>query len=129
LARDVAAELNMPIKVVSGLSGDEKWLTFAGAAVLLHPSQNRAAPRLPVELAYCGVPTVCLAGDGTEHIVKDGLTGYVAHDKSELADAVLFAMELDRQSVYDHIKAHHDYDDMIDAYEQVLIEVANGSRF
>lgn len=124
LIHDLAKQLNMPLKIASGLAGDEKWELFAGAAVLVHPSQNRAAPRLPVEAGYCGVPTVCLAGDGTESIVTDGLTGYVAQNASELPEMVEYAMMLDRSAIYDWYKENHDYDDMIASYERLLMEIA-----
>lgn len=125
LVQDLARELDMPLRVANGLSGDAKWELFAGAAVLIHPSQHRAAPRLPVEAGYCGVPTVCLAGDGTEHVVIDGLTGYVAQDVTELPEAVEFAMMLDRSRVYDWFKINHDYDHMIDEYERLLLELVD----
>lgn len=124
LIHDLAKQLDMPLKIASGLAGDDKWELFAGAAVLVHPSQNRAAPRLPVEAGYCGVPTVCLAGDGTESIVTDGLTGYVAQNASELPEMVEYAMMLDRSAIYDWYKENHDYDDMIASYERLLMEIA-----
>ncbi len=124
LIHDLAKQLDMPLKITSGLSGDDKWELFAGAAVLVHPSQNRAAPRLPVEAGYCGVPTVCLSGDGTESVVIDGLTGYVAQNASELPEAVEFAMMLDRSKIYDWYKENHSYDDMIASYERLLMEIA-----
>ena len=125
LVQDLAKQSDMPLRVASGLSGDDKWHLFAGAAVLIHPSQNRAAPRLPVEAGYCGVPTVCLSGDGAEHVVMDGLTGYVAQNALELAQMVNLAMSLDRSKIYDWMKTNHDYDVMINAYERLLLEVAD----
>lgn len=124
LVNDLAKQLDMPLRVASGLSGDDKWDLFAGAAVLIHPSQNRAAPRLPVEAGYCGVPAVCLSGDGTESIVIDGLTGYVAQSVSELPQMVEYAMMLDRSAIYDWYTDNHDYDHMIASYEQMLLSVA-----
>lgn len=123
LIHDLAKQLNMPLRVANGLSGDDKWELFAGAAVLIHPSQNRAAPRLPVEAGYCGVPTVCLSGGGTESIVIDGLTGYVAHNLSELPEMVEYAMMLDRSAIYDWYAANHSYDHMISEYERLLLEI------
>ena len=123
LVNDLASQLDMPLRIASGLAGDDKWELFAGAAVLIHPSINRAAPRLPVEAGYCGVPTVCLAGDGSESVVIDGLTGYVAQGPSELPHAIEFAMMLDRSKVYDWYKENHSYDHMIDAYERLLLEI------
>lgn len=123
LVQHLARTINMPLKVADGLSGKEKWQLFAGAAVLLHLSTKRAAPRLPVELGYCGVPTICLDNDGTASIVTDGLTGVVALDIQRLSSAIKRAMELNRATIYDWYKRNHDYERMIDGYETMLREV------
>ena len=123
LVHGLAKQLDMPLSVASGLDSYAKWQLFANAAVLLHLSRNRAAPRLPVEVGYCGVPTVCFSEDGAASIVQDGLTGIVTDDIAKLPSAILTAMQLDRQKIRDWYYDNHDYDEMIGEYEQLLYRI------
>lgn len=64
---------------------------MAAIDVLLHPSRIDAFPRVVVEAALAGRPTVATRCGGTEAIIEDGRTGLLApiDDADALARAVL----------------------------------------
>ena len=64
---------------------------MAAIDVLLHPSRIDAFPRVVVEAALAGRPTVATRCGGTEEIIEDGRTGLLApiDDADALAHAVL----------------------------------------
>jgi hypothetical protein len=126
LAMQVAERTGHPLRIASRLNGSAKWELFAGAMALLHPSSNRAAPRLPIEVGFCGVPTICLDRDGTAHMVQDGVTGLVCTNVDEMVTAVSELGDIDRLDVYNFMANNHDYDDMIADYEQVLVQIYQG---
>lgn len=64
---------------------------MAAIDVLLHPSRIDAFPRVVIEAALAGRPTVATRCGGTEEIIEDGRTGLLApiDDADALAHAVL----------------------------------------
>jgi glycosyltransferase involved in cell wall biosynthesis len=112
-----------------GLLGIEKWQLLGSASVLLHPTQNNAAPRLPLEAAMVGTPTVCLAGDGTEYHVKDGVSGVVCKTVDDLPDAIMAASKIDPDDCLDFVHVEHTYQAMIDNYLTLLTAVAEGETW
>lgn len=126
MALEVAKQSGHELKIASRLSGDAKWELFANAKALLHPSVNRAAPRLPIELGFCGVPTICLDKDGTAHMVSNGVTGFVCADVAEMVTAVSELDDIYRDDVHDFMIDNHSHDQMIADYEMALRAVKYG---
>lgn len=119
VARKLAEDLDMSLRILRGVSGKKKWELLSNAAVLFYHSVSSAAPRLPVECGYCGVPTVCLPNDGTASIINP-MTGVIAQDVQSIPQAIETAVSLDRRKIYNWYKKKHDYQQMIDDYESLL---------
>lgn len=130
-ARDIARESGRPLRVIEGLTGREKWNALGNAYALLHPSTIDAAPRLPLEAAACGVPTLCLGQDGTQHHVAHGVSGYVCADVAHIAETLnaCRVSEIDRRQTRCWVSETHNLAQMIDGYEAVLSAVKNGERW
>ena len=118
-----------PNEYVGVMKGKDKWNMLGNAIALLAPYKLDASPRAPIEAAYCGVPTICLEGDGTEEHVENDLTGFVCESFDEMVQATEEAGDLDRSLIHNWAEAAHSFDKMIDEYEAALIEVANGGRW
>ena len=118
-----------PHKYVGVLRGKEKWDMLGNAIALLAPYKLDASPRTPIEAAFCGVPTICLAGDGTEEHVEHDLTGFICDSVDEMVQAVKETGDLDRGLIRGWAEAAHSFDKMIDEYEEALTAVANGERW
>ena len=141
----VAVRLKIPIKLVGQnwasftpvapheyvgvLKGQEKWDMLGNAIALLAPYKLDASPRTPIEAAFCGVPTICLEGDGTEEHVEHDLTGFICDSVDEMVQAVKETGDLDRGLIRGWAEAAHSFDKMIDEYEEALTAVANGERW
>lgn len=134
-ARVVAQMARQPLRAYGErseqgtVSGADKWHVLAGARALLHPSTIDAAPRLPLEAALVGTPTVCLDGDGAQAHVAHARTGFVCKDAGEMVEAVRDAALLDRRAIREWVLEEHAFDRMIDAYEAALASVADGERW
>lgn len=125
----IAAQCNRPLRVIEGMTGSEKWEALGPSSVLLHPSTMDAAPRSPLEAAACGVPTVCLDGDGTTDHVSNGVTGFHAPDLNQFPLYIKEACELSRQVCREWVADVHGYGRMIEAYEGMLLNVMDGGRW
>lgn len=117
------------IVVANGEVGNEKNRTLGNASVLIHPSTLDAAPRLPLEAAACGVPTICLSGNGAEYHVEDGKTGFVVDEFSEIQDRIKDVGNLSRLGIREWVRANHGYNQMISGYENLLVMAAAGDRW
>lgn len=128
VARQVAARAGYTLEMVRELAGDRKWETLAMAGVLLHPSTIDAAPRLPLEAALVGTPTLCLSGDGARYHVADAVSGYVCRDGREM----ISHMTSENLTILEPVDGRdwclktHGYRAMVKAYEAALTKVANG---
>lgn len=125
----VAELAGLTLKVATGLTGQEKWNWLGQALGLLYPSTHRAAPRLPLEAAACGVPTLCLDGDGCQQHVRHGTTGFVCADENEMVLEVHSLFTPDRRMIRSWVEAWHGFGRMIDCYEELLTAVATGERW
>lgn len=124
-----AENVGMHLEVINGVNGDEKWHRLSSATALLHPSTIDAAPRLPLEAAACGVPTLCLNKDGAGYHVKDSVTGFVCEDQEDMAFLLDSVDELDRVPMREWVAAEHGYEEMITGYELLLNRVAKGEEW
>jgi glycosyltransferase involved in cell wall biosynthesis len=98
---------------------------LGGAAALLHPiGFDEPFGLSVVEAMVCGTPVVAYRRGSMAEIIDEGLTGYLAHDVSSSARAVLAAERLDRGAVRARAAARFGSDRMIDeylrTYEQLL---------
>jgi len=128
-AIEIAKKLRRKIDIIENVVGTEKWNRLGNESVLLHPSTIDAAPRLPLEAAACGVPTLCYNRDGAEQHVAHGVSGFVCLDIEDMALSVATAENLDRRSVLDWVVKTHSFSAMIGQYSSLLATVANGGTW
>lgn len=142
IARHVASAASMPIKFIGpggeglGLPGylgnvdeDTKWRLMGNALGVLCPYTIDASPRVPLEAAACGTPTICLDNDGTRDHVYDRLTGFVCHNTGEMIAMVGHLSQLNREKIRIWVAQNHNIDQHVDSIEQALVGVAEGVRW
>lgn len=125
----VAERAMKPLRTAQDLTGEEKWSCMGRALGLLHPSSIDAAPRLPLEAAATGTPTLCLDGDGAREHVEHGVTGFVCADEDEMVCQVSELDRLDRWAIRKWVEDTHGFEQMADGYEALLEDAAGGHRW
>lgn len=134
-AREVASLTRLPLvergeRTAGGVvRGADKWAHLAGALAVLYPSQIDSSPRVPLEAALMGTPTICLDGDGAQEHVAHCVSGFVCCDPGEMIEAVRDVALLDRRAVRQWALDEHPFAGMVDAYEAALVSVAEGTRW
>ena len=131
VVRDLHAALpDLDIRCEDDLVGESKWDFLGEARVLLHPSRYDAAPRLPLEAAACGTPTLCLNRSGTPEHVKNGLSGMVCLNIQEMVEALHdFIPTVDRAAIRAWVEKKFSLKIMIEAYDVSLLQLEHGERW
>jgi len=111
------------------LHGMDKWDLLGGALAMLAPYEGDASPRTPLEAAACGVPTICLEGDGTSEHVIGGLTGYICEDARDMAEHVKPVKKLERQKIREWVEGNHSLTGSVELHERLLQQVAAGMEW
>lgn len=104
--------------------GDKKRL-LGSARCLLNPiAWPEPFGMVMIEALACGTPVVATARGAVPEIVRHGVTGYIASDEADLAQAVDRAVSLDRsacrRAVEGHFSASRMVNDHVLLYEQVM---------
>lgn len=114
---------------VGVLDGAALWSFIGGARCVLQPTTIDAAPRLPLEAAACGTPTVCLDGDGSAEHVAHCVSGFVVESVADMAAAISDAVLINRRKCREWVADTHPLRVMIDGYEAALVAAADGERW
>jgi glycosyltransferase involved in cell wall biosynthesis len=129
VAQRAGKELKMLGPDFTPVDEDEKLEIIGHSLSLLSPYTIDAAPRLPLEAAACGTPTICLSGDGTKAHVLDSLTGFVCEDINEMVKAVGFAGSLKRGKIRQWVEENHNSKITNREIEKLLLAVVGGERW
>lgn len=151
LAVEVAQQLDMPLVIAAKLDAHDRpyfrdfiepWLSdrirwigevdeaernrlMSKARCLLHPVTWREPFGLVlIEAMACGCPVVGLDLGSVPEIVRQGETGFVAHDLEGLIDAVVLTTKLDRTRCRDVALSEFSAERMADGYEQLFMNLA-----
>jgi glycosyltransferase involved in cell wall biosynthesis len=119
------------LRVGANISGDDKWRFLYNAIALLHPSTIDAAPRLPLEAAMVGTPSLCLNFDGCVEHIENTVSGFISEDPMQMADCLQMIIDtgFDHDAARVWVAKEHDYDTMIVMYERLLGGIAEGERW
>jgi len=129
IARDAGKELRMLGPEFEVVTEDEKNKIIGHALGLLCPYLMDAAPRLPLEAAACGTPTICLDGDGTKEHVVDLVTGFVCESMEEMTETVILLGGLDRERIRSWVSQNHNNRLEIPQIEHLLEVVRDGEKW
>lgn len=86
-------------RFVGAVHGRDKWRLLAGARCVLVPSlAPETSSLVAMEAMAIGTPVVAFASGALAEIVEPGVTGYLVHDTSEMADAIDASRAIDRET-------------------------------
>ena len=122
-------ELNLPNYIGPIYEDAKKYDLLGNADALLCPYVNDAAPRIPLEAAACGCPTICLLGDGTEEHVANGVSGFHCLNKWEMAEMVARLSIISRAKARKWVHDAHSLDSTIQVHEMMLKQILEGEKW
>ncbi|KJS60895.1 glycosyltransferase family 4 protein [Streptomyces rubellomurinus] len=72
---------------------------------------------VPIESMACGTPVVSLRAGAAPELVRDGITGFLAENAQEMADAICRLPTIDRASCRAHVASEFSTRRMADGYQ------------
>ncbi len=132
-ARDVfepaLAAAGSDVEYLGELAGAERDRVVAQSFATIMPSAWPEPFGLAaIESLACGTPVITRRVGGLPEIVRDGVDGFFGDDVAHLARLVDRVTELDREAVRASAIASFSADRMTDAYEALMLRLANGER-
>lgn len=112
------------IKYVSEVSFEEKVKLYQNAKAFIFPIfWEEPFGLVMIEAMSCGTPVVAFNHGAVSEVVRDGLTGYVVQDHSQMVEAVKKIDRVDRSVCRKHVEENFTVSKMIDSYEQALLSL------
>lgn len=114
---------------IGPLSGADKFKFLAGASALLFPSAIEAGPVTVLEAQSVGCPVIVSRFGGASENMCDGLTGFAISDTEGMAEKISQAGTIQRDACKQWIRENRSRQQMVDAYEALLVQVAAGEQW
>lgn len=123
LKKDIDGE---QIKYLSEIGFEEKLKLYQNAKAFIFPILwEEPFGLVMIEAMSCGTPIVAFNKGAVSEVVKDGLTGFVVDNHSQMAAAVKKIDSIDREACRKHVEANFTIEKMIDSYEHALLSLNN----
>jgi glycosyltransferase involved in cell wall biosynthesis len=112
------------VAYLGSVGPDDRAAVLGSAAALLHPISFAEPFGLSVvEAMTCGTPVVAYRRGSMPEVVDEGVTGFLAGDVTEAAEAVDRAVRLDRAAVRERATSRFGVDRMVEDYLRVYRRV------
>ncbi|MBI2613489.1 MAG: glycosyltransferase family 4 protein [Candidatus Levybacteria bacterium] len=109
------------IKYLSEVGLEEKVKLYQNARAFLFPILwEEPFGLVMIEAMACGTPVVAFNHGAVSEVVRDGLTGYVVENHSQMVEAVKKIDAIDRTACRKHVEENFSISKMIDEYEKAL---------
>lgn len=124
--KDYFEELNKDIdgeqiRWIGELSFEEKVKLYQGARAFLFPiAWEEPFGLVMIEAMSCGTPVVAFNRGAVSEVVRNGLTGYVVENHSQMVDAVKKINSIGRRACRRHVEENFTVEKMVDKLEKAL---------
>src|SRR3989344_927904 len=123
LKKDIDGE---QIKWVGEISFAEKLKLYQNAKAFIFPiNWEEPFGLVMIEAMSCGTPVVAFNRGAVTEVVRDGLTGYVVDNHSQMVEAVRKIDSIDRRACRRYVEENFTVEKMIDSYEHALLSFGN----
>jgi len=120
---EVQPRLGPDAEYVGELGPEEKYQVLGGAAAMVFPLQwEEPFGMVLVEAMACGTPVLSLARGAIPEVVRDGVTGYVRQEASELVDCFDLLDQISPAECRSHVEREFSPEAMVSGYERVYRE-------
>lgn len=122
------------VDIYSNLSFTNYLNILQQSEFMLFPSNHLdAGPRMPLEAAAVGTPTLCLNDGGTPCHVAHRVTGWICKDVEEFYSVLptlsVLSQEFEPVKMREWVDREHNYHNMISSYLELLELVAGGETW
>lgn len=116
----IKPRLNKKIKYIGELSQNELSKFYGSAKALLYPIEWEEPFGLVVaEAMACGTPVIAYRRGSMPELIRDGKSGFVVDNLSEMIAAMKKIESLNRADVHRHVGSYFTNERMVDAYEKL----------
>ena len=123
LKKDIDGE---KIKYLPEIGFDEKLKLYQNAKAFIFPILwEEPFGLVMIEAMSCGTPVVAFNHGAVSEVIRDGLTGYVVDNHSQMVEAVKKVGNIDRAACRKRVEENFTVEKMIDSYEQALLSLSN----
>lgn len=123
LKKDIDGE---QIKWFGEMGFEEKLKIYQNAKAFIFPiNWEEPFGLVMIEAMSCGVPVVAFNRGAVSEVVRNGLTGYVVDNHSQMVEAVKKIGSIDRAACRKHVEENFTIEKMIDSYERALLSLDN----
>ena len=123
----VKPRLNERILYLGRMDQDQLPIYYQNAKAVLTPIQWEEPFGLTtVEAMACGTPVISLHRGAAPEIIKDGVTGFIAHSIAEMVEAVDKVDQIKASACRARVKSHFSTKQMVDNYEKAFLKIING---
>ena len=123
LKKDIDGE---KIKYLSEIEFEEKLKLYQNAKAFIFPILwEEPFGLVMIEAMACGTPVVAFNRGAVSEVLRDGLTGYVVDNHSQMVEAVKKVGNIDRAACRKRVEENFTVEKMIDSYEQALLSLSN----
>ena len=123
LKKDIDGE---KIKYLPEIGFEEKLKLYQNAKAFIFPiNWEEPFGLVMIEAMSCGTPVVAFNRGAVKEVLRDGLTGYVVDNHSQMVEAVKKVDLIDRKACRKHVEENFTIEKMIDSYEQALLSLGN----
>ncbi|MBI4096097.1 MAG: glycosyltransferase family 4 protein [Candidatus Levybacteria bacterium] len=118
LKKDIDGER---IKHIGEISFEEKVKLYQNAKAFIFPIKwEEPFGLVMIEAMACGTPVVAYNHGAVSEVVRDGLTGFVVENHSQMVEAIKKIDSIKRQDCRKHVEENFTIEKMIDGYEKAL---------
>lgn len=118
LKKDIDGE---QIKYIGEIGFSEKIKLYQNAKAFIFPILwEEPFGLVMIEAMSCGTPVIAFNHGAVSEVVKDGLTGYVVENHSQMIEAIKKIDSIDREVCRKHVEENFNVSKMIDGYEKAL---------
>ncbi len=115
---------NKLIVYLGEVLGEKKKKLLSQAYCLIQPNRLfEAFGNTFLESLASGVPVVAMSKGAIPELIKNGKTGYVVNNFSQMISAVKNIKNLNKQDCVDRVKNNFSLDKMVDSYEELYCEI------
>lgn len=117
------------VRYIGPLTGADKLEFLAGARALIFPGGTEAGPVTILEAQAVGCPVIVSAYGAAQENMCDGLTGLVARDTLEMAEAIGRIDQIKRTDCIEWVIKNRCVDTMVTKFEMALKTAQAGKRW